>query len=146
VASLTRWCADDSRSPVRAHLGEAWDRWQLARTIPLGEWLYTEGLGVHLAQALFPDAPAHRLLGASPGVLRRLRQREHALRDLLEPDLDQAGLGLVLRWLAPQAPASARTSGTTVLPPFAGRYLAWRMLEERVKRVGIGEAMRMDLR
>jgi hypothetical protein len=34
-------------------------------------------------------------------------------------------------------------STNTVLPPFAGRYLAWRMLAERVERVGIGEAVRM---
>jgi hypothetical protein len=144
LAALTRWCAADSHSPIATLTRSPWDRWQLAREIPLGEWLYAEGLGVHLAGALLPDAPAHRLLGITPGALSKLRQREHALRDLLEVDLDQTGIGLILRWLSPQAPASARTTGPTVLPPYAGRYLAWRMLEERVGRVGIGEAVRME--
>lgn len=142
VAALTRWCAPDSESPLRAIDQSRWNRWELARVIPLAEWLYAEGLGVHLARTLMPEAPLHRLLGLSPGALRRLRQREHALRELLEADLDQSGIGLVLRWLTPKAPTSARTSGNVVLPPFAGRYLAWRMLDERVGRVGIGEAAR----
>jgi hypothetical protein len=145
LALLTRWCAADSRSALRAALIEPWDRWQLAREIPLGEWLYAEGIGVHLAHALLPEAPTHRLLGSSRGALRRIREREHALRALLEVDIDQAGLGLVLRWLAPQAPASVRTAGGTVLPPGAGRYLAWRMTAERVARVGISEALRMSV-
>jgi hypothetical protein len=143
LAALTRWCAPDSHSPLRSANATPWNRWELAREIPLGEWLYAEGIGIHLAQALLPETPAHQLLGITAGALSRLRQREHSLRELLEADLDQTGIGLILRWLAPQAPASARTTGNTVLPPFAGRYLAWRMLEERVERVGIGEAVRM---
>ena len=145
LASLTRWCAADSESAVRAVMREPWDRWQLAREIPLAEWLYAEGAGVHLAHALLPDAPPHRLLGCSRGALRRIREREHAFRALLEADLDHTGLGLVLRWLAPQAPASVRTAGGTVLPPGTGQYLAWRMMAERVERVGIGDALRMSV-
>lgn len=145
LASLTRWCAADSESVVRAATRDPWDRWQLAREIPLGEWLYTEGMRVHLAQALLPDTPIHRLLGCSRGALRRIREREHSFRALLEADLDHTGLGLVLRWLAPQAPASVRTAGGTVVPPGTGRYLAWRMTAERVGRVGIGKALRMSV-
>jgi len=145
LASLTRWCTADSESAVRAATRDPWDRWELAREIPLGEWLYTEGMGVHLAHTLLPDAPAHRLLGCSRGALRRIREREHAFRALLEADLDHTGLGLVLRWLAPQAPASVRTAGGTVIPPGTGRYLAWRMTAERVERVGISDALRMNV-
>jgi hypothetical protein len=145
LASITRWCATDSRSVMRAAPMKPWDRWQLARTVPLGEWIYTEGVGVHLAHALAPDVPHHKLLGCSRGALRRTREREHAIRPLLVASLNQTGLGLVLRWLAPQAPASVRTDGSTVLPPGAGRYLGWRMTAERVARVGIGEALRMSL-
>jgi hypothetical protein len=145
LAELTRWSAPDSQSAVRALRHDPWDRWQLGREIPLGEWLYAEGLGVHLAQALLPDVPTHRLLGSSRGALRRIREREHALRAQLESDINQAGLGLVLRWLAPAAPLSVRTAGGAVLPQGAGRYLAWRMTAERVARVGIAEALRMSV-
>ena len=145
LASLTRTSAADSESAQRAAMRDPWDRWELAREIPLGEWLYTEGMGVHLAQSLLPDVPLHRALGASRGALRRIREREHTYRALLHADLDHTGLGLVLRWLTPQAPASVRTTGGIVLPPLTGRYLAWRMTAERVARIGIGAALRMSV-
>jgi hypothetical protein len=77
--------------------------------------------------------------------LHRLRDREHTLRALLDADIDHAGLGLVLRWLTPDTPASTRTTGNTVLPAGAGHYLAWRMVAKRIERVGIGEAVRMGV-
>lgn len=143
LVAVTRWSSRDSKSAIRAIAAAEWDRWRLARDIPLGEWLYTEGLGLHLAQQLLPDVPAQRLLGISVGALHRLRDREHTLRALLDADIDQAGLGLVLRWLTPDTPASTRTTGHTVLPAGAGHYLAWRMVAGRVERVGIGGAVRM---
>ncbi len=143
LVAVTRWSSRDSLSAIRAPNAGEWDRWQSARDIPLSEWLYTEGLGLHLAQRLLPDVPAQRLLGISTGAVHRLRDREHTLRALLDADIDQSGIGLVLRWLTPDTPASTRTTGTTVLPAGAGHYLAWRMVAERVERVGIGEAVRM---
>ena len=145
LVAVTRWSCRDSMSVIRALKAVPWDRWQLAREVPLGEWLYTEGLGLHLAQQLLPDLPAHRLLGISVGALHRLRDREHTLRALLDADIDHAGLGLVLRWLTPDTPASTRTTGNTVLPAGAGHYLAWRMVAKRIERVGIGEAVRMGV-
>jgi hypothetical protein len=143
LVAVTRWSSRDSVSVVRARKAVEWDRWQLARDVPLSEWLYTEGMGLHLAQQLLPDVPAQRLLGISTGALHRLRDREHTLHALLDADIDQSGIGLVLRWLTPDTPASTRTTGNTVLPVGAGHYLAWRMVAERVERVGIGEAARM---
>jgi hypothetical protein len=143
LVAVTRWSGGDSLSTVPAPRTGEWDRWRLARDIPLGEWIYTEGVGLHLAQHLLPLVPVHRLLGITIGALHRLRDREHSLRALLDTDLDQAGLGLVLRWLARDTPASTRTVGATVVPAGAGHYLAWRMVAERVERVGIGEAVRM---
>ena len=140
LVAVTRWAGHDSKSVIHATRTDDWDRWQLAREIPLGEWLYTEGLGLHLAQLLLPGVPTQHLLGTTVGALHRLRDREHTLRALLDADIDQAGLGLVLRWLTPDTPASTRTIGNTVLPVGAGHYLAWRMVAERVERVGIGEA------
>lgn len=143
LASVTRWVAADTRSAVAEHLGERWDRWELARVIPLEEWAYAEGVGLHLAAALFPDLEPHTLMGLSRGSYHRLRERERLLRSHFSDDLGRSGLGPVVRWLTAGAPVSARTLGTLVIPPQAGRYLAWRMTAERVARVGLAEAVRM---
>jgi hypothetical protein len=144
VTAVTRWTAPDSRTLVAHDPHRAWDRWQSARDVPLREWIYTEGVGLHLAQALRPDLPVHQLLGVTQVALGRLRQREKVFRALLATDLDQRGIGLLLRWLTPGAPTGPRTVGDVALPPMAGRYLAWRMLAERVTRVGLREAIRME--
>lgn len=143
AALLTRWSAPDSASPLRG-TAAPWDRWALARDVPLAEWIYGEGVALHLALAAeeHPDPALH--LGLSRGTWQRLRERERSLRALLAADLAEAGLGLVLRWLAPDAPPSARRIGTTTLPPAAGRYLGWRMVAERVARLGLADALRAD--
>lgn len=143
LAALTRWRADDSSSPVRSRLAAPWDRWEQARELQLAEWAYLEGVGLHLAGALFPALEPQQLLGISRGALYRLRSRERVLRTLFHADLNQASLGLVLRWLVSGAPPSARTVGNVMVPPAAGRYLAWRMTTERVARVGLATALRM---
>lgn len=143
LAAITRWCASDSHSPIRSFVSQPWDRWELAREVPLGEWAYTEGVGLHLAATLLPTLEPQQLLGISRGSYHRLRERERLLRALFTADLNEASLGIVLRWLAPGAPASARTVGEVIIPPAAGRYLAWRSAAERIMRVGIGDAVRM---
>ena len=139
IAALTRWRATDSQSPVRRLAHDPWDRWQACRDLPLREWVYIAGLGVHLGQALLPELPPHQLLGLSRAAFARLRQREKVYRAMLTADLDQVGIARVLRWLSPGAPAGARTVANVVLPPMAGYYLAWRLLAERVARVGLGK-------
>jgi hypothetical protein len=144
AATVTRWRSRDSQSVLSRVAAAAWDRWELVRTVTLREWLYTEGIAVHLAAALLPGRPPHQLFDLSPGAFARLRERERVLRALLAPDLDECGIGLTLRWLTPAAPAGPRTVGRTVIPSMAGRYLAWRMTAERVERVGLAAAIRDD--
>ncbi|MGH7592598.1 MAG: hypothetical protein ACRELE_01900, partial [Gemmatimonadales bacterium] len=86
---------------------------------------------------------SHVILGLNPSAFARLRQREKVFQALLAADLEQSGIGLMLRWLSPGAAAGPRTVGSRVLPPATGQYLAWRMLARRVARVGLGEAIRM---
>lgn len=132
VAALTRWSGS---SPILR------DRWEAARTLPLREWIYAEGLGLHLAAALLPHLSPHQLLGINHAAFTRLREREKIFRALLDADLDERGIGLPLRWLTPDAPLGPRTVGDVVLPPAAGRYLAWRMTADRVERMGLGGAL-----
>ena len=96
-----------------------------------------------LSHAVFPATPTHRLIGLRRGEVGRLRERERTLNALLTPDLDESGLGLVLRWLVSETPAAMRTYQGTVIPPGAGRYLAWRLTADRVARVGVREALRL---
>jgi|CXWL01.1.fsa_nt_gi hypothetical protein len=142
-AAITRWGAADSAATLRDTPQTVWDSWELTRTVPLREWIYTVGVAIHLAQAVFPGTPAHQLLGVRRGELGRLRERERGLSALLAPDLDDSGLGLVLRWLVAETPAAMRTHRGTVIPPGAGRYLAWRLTADRVARVGVREALRL---
>lgn len=143
-AAIARWSAPDSASLLARVPGAKWDRWEAARNIPLREWIYTEGLGLHLAAALRNGLQTHELLGLNQAAFSRLREREKVFRALLDTDLDERGIGLLLRWLTPGAPLGPRTVGDVVLPPMAGPYLAWRMTAERLKRVGLREAIRME--
>ena len=144
MAALTRW--SQPASPLAPLAGRpGWDRWAAAREVPLLEWCYTAGLGVHARALVTPDAAPHDLLGLSAGALTRLRQDERALLALLDDDLPRTGAGVVLRWLEDDAPpALRRGDGDLVIPPGAGRYLAWRELRDRVARVGVAEACTLE--
>lgn len=142
VAALTRWTAPDSLSPVVHEFNDSWDRWNAARAVALREWIYTEGLGRQLAQALLPALKPNALFGLKRAAFNRLRQRERIFHALLDADLDKRGIGPILRWLSTGAPLSARTVHDVVVPPMAGHYLAWRMLADRVARAGLREAIR----
>jgi hypothetical protein len=81
----------------------------------------------------------------TPGGLSRLRGGERALQERLDAELDQRGVGLLMRWLDDFGPSSMRrTEDGVVIPAGAGRYLGWRMLAERVARVGLLEATAME--
>jgi hypothetical protein len=109
------------------------------------EWFYAAGLGVHAGALVAPTAPEHALVGTSKGAFKRLRHDERALLARLEADLPNTGIGGVLRWLEDDAPPALRRSGEDALiPPGAGRYLAWRELRDRVARVGVAEACGME--
>lgn len=141
MAALTRWTTPENPVAAVAARG-SWDRWAAAREVPLAEWIYAAGIGVHAALEL-GDVPA-AALGIGDGDLRRLRQAERALQARLDADLDGTGMGLLLRWLEDDAPATMRRAPDgTLIPPAAGRYLGWRMLADRVARVGLAEAVRM---
>lgn len=120
-----------------------WDRWEVARSVPLAEWIYAAGLGVHAAQE-FADATAAAAVQVTAGGFTRVRSSERALQERLDADLDQRGVGLLLRWLDDEGPTSTRRAADGfAIPAGAGRYLGWRMLEERVDRVGLIEAAGM---
>ncbi len=140
VALATRWRSADSASELAT--GAEWDRWALARDVPLSEWIYSEGVATHLALAVEPQSAPHLALGVSRGAYALLRQQERVLRAQLAPELVRTGVGPMLRWLVRGAGSQAHSSGVGRLPDGAGRYLAWRMTVERVERLGLRDALR----
>lgn len=141
AALVTRWSARDSASELAAGT-RSWNRWEIARDVPLGEWVYADGIATHLALAADPSLPVHVVLGVSRGAFARLREAERALRLLIERDLALPGLGPLLRWMVRDAAVASRTVDGVTIPPGAGHYLAWRLTEARVRSVGLRAALR----
>lgn len=149
IATLIAAIAQRGRLVHRVREGElqlptSWNRWEAARELPLSEWIYGAGLGIHAVAERFPEWSPAELLGVSKGEFAELRNRERALMAELEGELDDAGTGLLLKWLSDDAPPALRRdrNGKT-MPRGIGRYLGWRMLRDRVARVGVvaaGEA------
>ena len=67
---------------------------------------------------------------------------EAFLRRVVEPELEQSGLGLRLRYLSGGMSPSARLIGGRVLPERAGYYLGYRMTEALVAQRGLADAVR----
>lgn len=120
-----------------------WDRWEAARSTSLAEWVYTAGLAAHAVRRVLPELTPHEQFGMSKGGFQRLREHERALTERLAADLPLTGLGPWLRWFGEEvgAPPSIRSDGGAPIPTGAGRYLAWRLVAERVDRIGLAEAM-----
>ena len=75
-----------------------------------------EGLAVHSAQAIAPGFAAAEYFGYARRQYHRLREMEAFLRRVVEPELEQSGLGLRLRYLSGGMSPTARLVGGRVLP------------------------------
>ena len=82
-----------------AEAGGYYDYWSTGSRATLRELLVNEGLAVHAAQAVAPGFDAADYFGYPRRQYHRLREMEAFLRRVVEPDLEQSGLG-------PQAPLS----------------------------------------
>ena len=97
---------------------------------------------MHAAQAVAPGFDAADYFGYPRRQYHRLREMEAFLRRVVEPDLEQSGLGLRLRYLSGGMSPTARLVGGRVLPERAGYYLGYRMTEALVAERGLAEAVR----
>lgn len=143
LTSLARWNHYLETSPASPLLVGGWDRWRVAREVPLAEWIYGAGLAEHAVGVTCPGITGPAQFGVSQAAFQRLREHERSLRERLAADLPLAGLGSWLRWMGDGSPPSIRSDGGPPIPDGAGRYIAWRLTESRVERVGIGAALRM---
>ena len=145
LAHTVRYTSPHSASDMRrlvADHGGYYDYWSTGSRATLRELLVNEGLAVHAAQAIAPGFDAADYFGYPRRQYHRLREMEAFLRRAVEPDLEQSGLGLRLRYLSGGMSPTARLVGGRVLPERAGYYLGYRMTEALVAQRGIGDAVR----
>jgi uncharacterized protein YjaZ len=125
-----------------AEAGGTYDYWSTGSRATLRELLVNEGLAVHAAQAVAPGFDSADYFGYPRRQYHRLREMEAFLRRVVEPDLEQSGLGLRLRYLSGGMSPSARLVGGRVLPERSGYYLGFRMTEALVGERGLAAAVR----
>ena len=125
-----------------AEQGGYYDYWETGSRASLRELLLNEGLAVHASQAVAPDFDPADYFGYPRRQYHRLREMEAFLRRSIEPELDQSGLGLRLRYLSGGMSPSARLVGGRVIPERAGYYVGHRMAEALVTARGVAAALR----
>jgi Predicted Zn-dependent protease (DUF2268) len=145
LAHTVRYTSPGSGSDMRRLVVEAggyYDYWSTGSRATLRELLVNEGLAVHTAQAVSPGFDSADYFGYPRRQYHRLREMEAFLRRVVEPDLEQSGLGLRLRFLSGGMSPTARLVGGRVLPERSGYYLGYRMTEALVGERGLAEAVR----
>jgi hypothetical protein len=145
LAHTVRYTSPRSASDMRRLVkdqGGYYDYWSTGSRASLRELLVNEGLAVHAAQAIAPGFTAADYFGYARRQYHRLREMEAFLRRVIEPDLEQSGLGLRLRYLSGGMSPSARLVAGRVLPERSGYYMGYRMTETLVAQRGIRDAVR----
>jgi hypothetical protein len=145
LAHSVRYTSPGSASDMRRLVSDAggyYDYWSTGSRATLRELLVNEGLAVHAAQAVAPGFDPADYFGYPRRQYHRLREMEAFLRRVVEPDLEQCGLGLRLRYLSGGMSPTARLVSGRVLPERAGYYLGYRMTEALVAERGLAAAVR----
>jgi Predicted Zn-dependent protease (DUF2268) len=145
LAHTIRYTSPRSLSDMRRLVtdnGGYYDYWSTGSRATLRELLVNEGLAVHAAQAIAPGFAAAEYFGYARRQYHRLREMEAFLRRVVEPELEQSGLGLRLRYLSGGMSPSARLVAGRVLPERSGYYLGYRMTEALVAQRGLIDSVR----
>jgi hypothetical protein len=145
IAHVVRYTSPTSRSALRDIIraaGGFYSYWDTGRQAPLRELLVNEGLAVHTARALSPGHAAWEYFGYERRQYADIRQLESLISHAIVGDLDQAGLGLRLRYLSGGMSDEARTIDRHVVPERAGYYIGARLCEPAINANGLAWAIR----
>ena len=145
IAHAVRYTSPTSRSELRTLIAESngyYSYWETGRRAPLRELVMNEGLAVQVAHAISPGHAAWEYYGYARRQYMRMRELESALMRAIQPELDQAGLGLRLRYLSGGMSDEARTVDRYLLPERGGYYLGARMVEPAIAARGLPWAIR----
>ncbi|MGH7569425.1 MAG: DUF2268 domain-containing putative Zn-dependent protease [Gemmatimonadales bacterium] len=145
VAHALRYTSPTSRADLRrlvSELNGRYDFWETGSRATLRELLVNEGAAVAAAQAVAPGLEPWEYFGYTRRQYRRLRELDAFLRRVSAPELEAAGLGLRLRFLAGGMSPTARLVSGKVLPERSGYYLGHRLVEPYVAEFGVASAVR----
>jgi hypothetical protein len=145
MAHAVRYTSPGSQSELRDLVREAggyYSYWETGRQATLRELLINEGLAVQVSRAVSPGHAAWEYYGYGRRQYARVREMEPILVRAVSDDLDQAGLGLRLRYLSGGMSDDARTVDRHVLPERAGYFLGARMVEPAIAARGLPWAVR----
>jgi hypothetical protein len=145
IAHAVRYTSPTSRSELRQLVAEAegsYSYWETGRRASLRELLVNEGLAVHTARAACPGHAAWEYFGYGRRQYARVRELETVMARAIGPELDEAGLGLRLRYLSGGMSDEARAVDRYVLPERSGYFVGARMVEPAVAARGLPWAIR----
>ena len=97
---------------------------------------------MQVSRAISPGHAAWEYFGYGRRQYARMRELEPALMRAVAEDLDQAGLGLRLRYLSGGMSDEARRLDRYVLPERGGYYLGARMVEPAIAARGLAWSVR----
>lgn len=135
IAHTVRYTSPTSHSELRALVDEAggyYSYWETGRRATLRELLINEGIAVHVARAISPGHAPWEYFGYGRRQFARVRELEPILIRAANEEIDQAGLGLRLRYLSGGMSDESRTVDRYVLPERSGYYLGARMAEPAI--------------
>ena len=135
ITHAVRYTSPTSRSAMRQLVQEAggyYSYWETGRQAPLRELLINEGLAVQVSRTFSPGHAAWEYYGYGRRQYARVRELESVLDRAVTDELDEAGLGLRLRYLSGGMSDEARTAHRYVLPERAGYYVGARMVEPAI--------------
>lgn len=135
IAHTVRYTSPTSHSELRSLIDEAggyYSYWETGRRATLRELLINEGIAVHVARAISPGHAPWEYFGYGRRQFARVRELEPILIRAANEEIDQAGLGLRLRYLSGGMSDESRTVERYVLPERSGYYLGARMAEPAI--------------
>lgn len=145
-AHAVRYTSPTSRSALREFVANAdgeYSYWDTGRRVALRELFVNEGLAVHASRAISPGHAAWEYFGYERRQYARIRELEPVIARAVTPDLDQAALGLRLRYLSGGMSDEARTvDGRYLLPERSGYFIGARMCEAGIDAHGLAWAVR----
>jgi len=148
VAHALRYTSPTSRAALRrlvSDLGGYYDAWEMGSRATLRELVVNEGAAIAASQAAAPGFDAWEYFGYTRRQYRRLRELDAFLRRASAADLESAGLGLRLRYLAGGMSPAARLLAGKVLPERSGYYLGLRLVENYFAEHGAASTVRASV-
>src|SRR5881296_2890859 len=145
VAHAVRYTSPTSRADLKRLVAEQrghYDYWETGSRARLRELLVNEGAAVAAAQAVAPGFEPWEYFGYARRQYRRIRELDAFLRRVVQPDLDQTGLGLRLRFLSGGLTPAARLVAGKVLPERSGYYHGLRLVESYLAEQGLPSTLR----